>query len=101
LKESKSGMRVKYVIDNTEVCQPIAELSSLLRERGAVILNERLSDYHFKEVLIEMEYEGSADAFDDLAINEITRVNPGKYTCDCHWSTVIVNFKKESKTLVK
>jgi hypothetical protein len=41
-------------VDDIEVCKPITELVSLFTKSGFVILESKVSDYHFYEVFIKI-----------------------------------------------
>jgi len=42
-------------IDDIEVCQPITELVSFLIKNDYTIIEQKVADYHFHEVIIKMK----------------------------------------------
>lgn len=74
-------------IDGIEVCQPITELISFLLKNDFTIIEQRVADYHFHEVMIKMKKSTSVNVVD---INKISQPKPGVFCCECHWSSVII-----------
>jgi hypothetical protein len=72
------------MIDNSEVCQPISKLLDYLEKNNYEIVEEKLSDYHFKEFYFKVKgYQIEIPVFE-----RITIVSNNLFTCDCHWSIV-------------
>lgn len=79
-------------IDGIEVCRPIELLVHLLKNKKFVIVKETVSDYHFHEVSIIMKGKFIED-LDNIHIDNIKRVSPDLFVCDCNWSTVKLEYE--------
>lgn len=75
---------MKRVIDNCEVCQPINKLLDFMEASGYKIIEEKLADYHFKEMYFKVH--GGKTGIPTF--EKITKISSNKFTCECHWSTV-------------
>lgn len=76
-------------IDDIEVCQPITELVSFFIKNDFTIIEQKIADYHFHEVIIKMKINSSTNAL-DISIEKISEPKPGVFFCECHWSRVII-----------
>ena len=76
-------------IDDIEVCQPITELVSFLIKNDFKIIEQKIADYHFHEVIIKMKKDSSPKAV-NISIEKISQPKPGTFFCECHWSSVII-----------
>ncbi|WP_159514029.1 MULTISPECIES: AraC family transcriptional regulator [Enterobacter] len=74
-------------VDDIEVCKPITELVSFFTKNGFVILESKVSDYHFHEVFIKMK-NNSAIELDNVSFEKISQPKPGVFCCSCHWSCI-------------
>ena len=71
-------------VDSCPVCDPVQRVVEHLLARRFHIVDQRISDPHFKQVYIYLR----GLPCDDLpAAPDMVRVE-NKYICDCHWSTV-------------
>lgn len=74
-------------IDDIAVCKPITELVSFFTNNGFVMLESKVSDYHFHEVFIKMKSNSSVD-LDKVHFENISQPKSGVFCCNCHWSCV-------------
>lgn len=74
-------------IDDIEVCSPIAELILFLINNNFTVIEQRVADYHFHEVIVRMKGNNSVNV-NDINIDKINQPTPGVFCCDCHWSCV-------------
>ena len=74
------------IVDNCPVCNPIENLLNELREEKCVVVQEKVSDYHFYELYFKVKCPGKMDL--NLTIENIRKVSDHIYTCECHWSIV-------------
>ncbi|MCD8177859.1 MAG: AraC family transcriptional regulator [Tannerellaceae bacterium] len=76
-------------IDKVEVCKPIEAFVNYLLEHGFVIVQQKLSDYHFHEVSIRLE--GPPMDIETIQFDKIKKLDSKNvFCCDCHWSTVYI-----------
>lgn len=71
-------------IDDIEVCQPVVKLVDSLSNNGFKIVEKKVQDYHFREVYIKMIGSDSSE----VVVDGVKKINPTRYVCDCHWSTL-------------
>lgn len=74
-------------IDDIEVCKPITELVLFFTKHGLILLDSKISDYHFHEVFIQMK-SNSFINYDYIKIKNISQAKPGLFYCSCHWSCI-------------
>lgn len=74
-------------IANIEVCKPITQFVSFFIDKGMVIVESNISDYHFHEIMIKMK-GNSSSAIHNVKVENISKPKPGVFCCKCHWSCV-------------
>ncbi len=73
------------VVENCVACEPISSAIEVLKNLGFCIQEQKLNDYHFKELYFLMR--GDISKMDNQRFNGIDRVDY-KLLCNCHWSTI-------------
>jgi hypothetical protein len=75
----------KLIVDNCPACDPINRLVKDLVERGYMIIERKLEDYHFHQLYFKV----------DTRLSEVKDINTSGLTrfdnflvCDCHWSRI-------------
>jgi hypothetical protein len=81
----------RIVVDNCEACESITVALVTLEELGFVIKEQKLSDFHFKELYFLVS--GDLSVIKNLKFDGINRVE-NKLICNCHWSTIELNEDK-------
>ena len=76
----------KYTVNECPACKPISALLDLFLEAGFEIAEQRLSDYHFRELYFKLK--GDVGKIEKVEIEGIERFETNKYNCSCHWSVV-------------
>jgi hypothetical protein len=76
----------KYIVNDCPACKPISGLLDLLLEAGFQIVEEKLSDYHFRELYFKLK--GDLEKAENIRIEGIEKFEKNKYNCSCHWSVV-------------
>lgn len=75
----------EIIVDHCRACEPITRLVNQLSEKGFVIVEQRLEDYHFHQLYIKIQ--GNLNLVDAYSVDGFSRVE-NKFICECHWSTV-------------
>jgi hypothetical protein len=72
-----------------ELCKPIASLVEHLTMNDFVVIEQKVSDYHFHELYLKLQ-ANDVNSFEstEISIAGIEKTDDHKYTCSCHWSTV-------------
>jgi len=78
--------------ENIKVCVPIESLVKALLDNGFIIKESKVSDYHFHEVSINME-GAYVKMIEEINIEKIKKIDSKTFACECHWSTVTLNYK--------
>lgn len=76
------------LIDNCPVCDPVRRVTEQFLARKFHIVQQQVSDPHFKQVYLYLSGPKTAD----LPTMQGTVQVDNKYICDCHWSTVEYGF---------
>lgn len=75
---------MEFKIDNIYACEPIATLVTMLLEKGFIIEESKVSDYHFNEFYFLLRIDGNGINIDGIDINNIEKYSPCKFYCKCH-----------------
>jgi hypothetical protein len=79
-------------IDNIEICNPVETLIKFLLRNGFVIVDKKISDFHFHELFIKMSGEYFS-GIEDIHIDGITQIDDKTFSCSCHWSIVEIMYE--------
>lgn len=72
------------IVDNCEACDPVQNFTQFLEKNGLKVEDQKLADYHFKELYFRLS--GTISKIPKF--DNINMVNKTKYVCECHWTTV-------------
>jgi len=75
----------EIVVDDCRACEPINRLINELLEKGFVITEQRLEDYHFHQLYFKLT--GNIDLVDSYSVDGFSRIEQ-RFICNCHWSTI-------------
>ncbi|MEA5460199.1 hypothetical protein VB796_14170 [Arcicella sp. LKC2W] len=73
------------IVDDCQACEPVNRLVNELLEKGFVIIEQRMEDYHFHQLYIKLQ--GNIDLLNLCRIDGFSSVE-NKFICECHWSTI-------------
>ena len=79
-------MNSNYV-EQIQICRPIKEFLELCERKGFVIIEKRVSDFHFHELYFKIEGVQS-DILLSTIPKGVQKFNENKYYCNCHWTMV-------------
>lgn len=82
----------ELIIDNCEACKPVSMAIIRLEEIGFIITNQKLRDFHFKELYFLMTSKRLTEAH-NLSLEGITQTD-NKFICNCHWSIIELTNEK-------
>ena len=71
-------------VDGCPVCEPIKNALDFLLNNDFLIIEEKVSDYHFHELYFKLK----GRVIDIPSIENITQHSESKLTCECHWSAI-------------
>ena len=73
------------VIENIPLCQAISEFLEMLENKGCIIVDKKISDYHFHE----LSFKVSCKKMESISNNHALIINKnGSFLCKCHWSLI-------------
>lgn len=73
------------IVDDCRACEPVTRLVNELLEKGFVIIEQRMEDYHFHQLYIKLQ--GNLSLVDSYSVDGFSRVET-KFICNCHWSVI-------------
>jgi hypothetical protein len=73
------------IVDDCRACEPVTRLVNELLEKGFVIIEHRMEDYHFHQLYIKLQ--GNLSLVDSYSVDGFSRVD-NKFICSCHWSVI-------------
>jgi hypothetical protein len=75
----------EIVVDGCRACEPVSRLINELLEKGFVIVEQRMEDYHFHQLYLKLR--GNTNLVDSYLVDGFSRIEQ-KFICNCHWSTI-------------
>lgn len=81
-------------IDKIKVCNPIESLLNILLEKGFVIIESKVSDFHYHELYFKL-LGNYTDELEQINIDKIKKIDHNNFSCTCHWSIVELEFVKD------
>lgn len=81
-------------IDKIKVCNPIESLLNILLEKGFVIIESKVSDFHYHELYFKL-LGNYTDELEQIYIDKIKKIDHNNFSCTCHWSIVELEFVKD------
>jgi hypothetical protein len=75
----------EIIVENCPACEPISNMIEVLVAKGFTIKEQKLSDYHFKELYFLLV--GDITLIQNNLVEGINQVE-NKLICSCHWSTI-------------
>ncbi|PWK28362.1 hypothetical protein LV89_01146 [Arcicella aurantiaca] len=77
----------EIVVDDCRACEPVTRLVNQLLEKGFVIVEKRIEDYHFHQLYLKLQ--GNLTLVDSYSVDGFARVE-NTFICNCHWSSLEV-----------
>jgi len=75
----------KIIVQNCPACEPVNRVIEELLENGYEIIEEKLEDYHFRQLYFKVN--ANMQAVDNLNITGFAKKD-NFLICDCHWSRI-------------